>query len=158
MCYNKYMLHSPFSFFGIILLLSACTDGGKSQSDWSQDNIGDGTVTDTDNANEQDRDLDGDGYLSSEECDDGNTLINPSMPKFAMVSTTTAMGRSMKVSPLDTSKIRTKMDLGTTTKSKSLQSTSGYVTIGSDCDDDNPIFSQVLQKPAMKSMMTVMER
>ena len=160
MCYNKYMLHSPFSFFGLILLLSACTDGGKPQSDWNQNNIGDGTVTDTDNVNEQDRDLDGDGYLASEECDDGNTLINPSMPEICDGVDNNCDGQ---------------IDEGVTTRyfedqdrdgfgnngviEEACNQPPGYVTIGSDCNDDNPdIFPGASETCNEKLMTTVMER
>ena len=139
MCYNRTMSHPLFRFFVPLILLTSCTDGGKTASDWNQNNIDDGTVTDTDNINGQDRDLDGDGYLASEECDDGNTLINPSMPEICDGVDNNCDGN---------------IDEGVTTRyfedqdqdgfgnneivEEACNQPAGYVTIGSDCDDDNP--------------------
>ena len=72
-------VQSSIIFLSIALIACTDTDSPKNPSD----TIVDGFVTDTANPDgtQQDRDLDGDGYLASEECDDGNILINPSMPE-----------------------------------------------------------------------------
>ena len=63
------------------LLTMGCLDSKPSESE--QSNV----VFDTGSIQEEvpDRDLDGDGYLASEECDDGNNLINQGKSKFMMV-------------------------------------------------------------------------
>ena len=139
MCYIIDMSQLPFSVFSLLLFsAAACTNEDK-QSTSLDENIDESTVDTADQPSQQDRDLDGDGYLASEECDDGNTLINPSMPEICDGVDNNCDGQ---------------IDEGVTTQyyqdldgdgfgnnnvvEAACNTPPNFVTIGSDCDDTNP--------------------
>lgn len=117
------------------LLTMGCLDSKPSESE--QSNV----VFDTGSIQEEvpDRDLDGDGYLASEECDDGNNLINPGQVEICDGLDNDCDGE---------------IDEGVTTTfyidddedgfgnpdiaTQSCSQPPGYVTFGTDCNDDNP--------------------
>jgi hypothetical protein len=129
---------NPFYFS--IFVFACSNEKSNSVSEGSNEETVDGTITDSteDATANQDRDLDGDGYLASEECDDGNTLINPSMPEICDGVDNNCDGN---------------IDEGVTTRYfldgdmdgfgdsqavvEACSSPPGYVTIGSDCNDAN---------------------
>ena len=138
-CYIIDMSHLSFSVFSFLLFTAvACTTEDKQGSNWDE-NIDDRTVDTAGQPFQQDRDLDGDGYLASEECDDGNTLINPSMPEICDGVDNNCDGQ---------------IDEGVTTQyyqdldgdgfgnnnvvEAACNTPPNFVTIGSDCDDTNP--------------------
>ncbi len=141
MCYIEYMIR--MSFF--ILPLIAC-DGqstkapnGNDLSNQTNDTTDTGTVSSEDGTVGQDRDLDGDGYLASEECDDGNTLINPSMPEICDGIDNNCDGQIDEGVTLRFFKDEDSDGFGDDESVlEACAAPLGYVTIGSDCNDANP--------------------
>ncbi len=129
------------TFFFSWLLYIGCDASSKNGEDENTVNNGD-MVDDTGNSTNpdtlQDRDLDGDGYLASEECDDGNTLINPSMPEVCDGIDNNCDGQ---VDEGVTNRYYADQDLdgfgNNEVVLEGCTAPSGYVTIGNDCDDSN---------------------
>ncbi len=136
-----YSISMKPTFFFSWLLYIGCDTSSKNGGDENTVNNGD-IVDDTGNSTnpdtQQDRDLDGDGYLASEECDDGNTLINPSMPEVCDGIDNNCDGQ---VDEGVTNRYYADQDLdgfgNNEVVLEGCTAPSGYVTIGNDCDDSN---------------------
>ena len=118
---------NSLSYSFAILALISCNESTKIE-----------TVTEEE-ITEQDLDLDGDGYLASEECDDTNILINPSVVELCDGVDNNCDGQ---IDEGVTTDYFLDIDLDNFGDSNVFVSAcdppDGYVAIGNDCDDSNP--------------------
>lgn len=113
---------------GLVALLCACAPSSSKVV----------TVTENTVVEVVDRDADGDGYLASEECDDGNPNINPGQPEICDELDNNCDGevdegvKSQFYADVD----QDGFGWGDTIV-ESCEAPEGMVMNGSDCDDDN---------------------